>query len=66
MKLVIATRNEIDEVGIKEMARELGVSVTDALRGTIYDKFQQLYNQLIEGNPEAAKHSHLTWELHYE
>ena len=66
MKLVITARNEVDEVGIEEIARELGVSVTEALKGAIHEKFQQLYNQLIEGNPEAKKHSHLTWEIHYE
>ena len=66
MKLVIETRNEVDEVGIESIAQELGVSVQEALKGAIQDKFQQLYDQLIKANPEAYKHSHLTWELHYE
>lgn len=66
MKLVIETRNEVDEVGIELLAQELGVSVQEALKGTIQNKFQQLYDQTIEGNPESAEHSKLTWRIYYE
>ena len=66
MKLILTTKNEIDEVGIEALKEELGVSLTEALKGAIYDKFQQLYDQLVKSNQEAYKHSNLTWEIHYE
>lgn len=66
MKLVLTTRNEIDEAGIEALKEELGVSLTEALKGAIQDKFQQLYDQLVKTNPESYEHSNLTWEIHYE
>ena len=66
MKLIVETRNEIDEVGIEQLAQELGVSEQEALKGAIHDRFSQLANQVAESNPESAQHSKSTWSIHFE
>lgn len=66
MKLVITTRNEIDEMGIEALREDLGVSPGEDLIKALQEKYQELYGQVVEENLGASQHSNLTWELHYE
>lgn len=66
MKLVITTRNEVNEVGVRELAREFGVLSKEDLKEALNKKFQDIYDQLVKANPDLSRFSNLSWEFSYE